>query len=108
MNNLHIFLWVLLIILLSGYVICWLLIIENLKSIGEMATNESTTLALLQKNEFVGSMNRNSKDMLRLQGWLMMWATIFLAIFDSQYYIISATFTASISSAHFYFAWRTV
>ena len=106
MSNFQIFLWALLLICFTSYVICGLLVISNYKSLIKTTVDDLSATALYNNRAFVKSILANSKDMLRLQGWILFWTTVILAIFDSQYYIVASMFTALFATAHFYFSSR--
>ncbi|HAS85151.1 MAG TPA: hypothetical protein DCS23_03750 [Candidatus Yonathbacteria bacterium] len=108
MSNLQIFLWVLLLICFTSYVICGLLVISNYKIIQRADSGGIYPSDTYKKKEFLRSMQANSSGMLRLQGWLLICATIIFALFDSQYYVVASMFTVLLAIAHFDFSARII
>ena len=100
----HGILWVVLLALLLLYLFLAVFTNNKVSSLFEGAIELPPELSKEQKENYVRSMRQGTKAMLRLQGWLLVFASIILVIFDSKFYIGAAMFTATAASAHFYFS----
>lgn len=106
MNIPHIILWVLLLIVLTAYVICVIHIRGNRKELKDTSHWEVSSLEKEKKDNYIRSIKGIVKNISNLMGFLLIGATLILALFDSQYYVLTSMFTTSGAAAHFYFGRR--
>jgi len=103
MSKYHIFLWVVILILSAIYIIAGLMVMGNYKSIRKMDEGDLSAKGGYNREEFIRSMNSNSRDTLNVQKWIMVGLTIVFALFDSQYYVMASMGTLLVATSHYYF-----